>query len=1600
MRKIHRLDLDFAKDIRTQRKITFKEQDAITLYASIYNDSVPVVLDGLTPRLFVKKSDGTILYQTEVLSVTNNVVAFDVNIQATTCPGLCYAEIELIEEKEDGKDELITTRSFVYIVEPKVGDVENAIKSENQAYFLKQIEDFIKQAQIDIAEYKETVANLLANVDEANDRLEQFHRDLDEADKSLKDEAQDIVDNLTDLANDTITNIDKMSGNCINLINDTKDNSIERIESAKDLSLQRIEDETTLGKIELNNRTQEHLREIEVKADAEIEECNQAISNLKATIKNGMIVDSEMNKTILNATDTKAVLDDSIAEGKETITEIEDAVIKAVEEVSKLEGEVIVKVNSVSEEHLNALKDAKDSHITEMESKKDEFVSAIEAKDSELEETIADASNTIQTIENVIATANTIKNTLDTSKAEATVINNALNKLVETCNAIKVELEAENVRAEANINTLQGLHPQADIRIETLERLIEQAKQYEEVVRAYIAKFEPAQDLTEVNKQLEALTDAINETYSILVGHNHDVLYGASKKQNFFGDNIYLFKTPSVMDKFICPESFGEYKSCIKFSSFVSSNINYYAIYFKEDLNDVDSQVYVSLDGNTLTINRGENQIDYIALTGTNNSVSGSPVSTRTFSLLGTTEVYALDFPLWDANKESIVLQSPKTSGLNDFNTANIPGYYTIDLPLSTFQQMANAPAIIADKDIKGILEVKQTGVDIVQTLTLHSIGQAFTRVIGQSWERIDGRIANENTMTIGVSQEEAVPEALLTMPKNPYFWDTNGGYIIFQSGDDQYYVVYTYNAPLKAYYAGSTSIYIGHSTNRLFGFRYSSGVWKETLSASSGLSLGSVSVSKAYFRILACSHPVYTSSAYDTVYCDKKALNYSVMPTLTNFRDIPKTGKYYVDINVGDDIAYAPYTTTVEWYIAKSAEALEFVSDDDGLLTASELSNVPQFIETGVVNYKTKARAITTRAIKGYVDAVVKDNGEKHLTFYGDDGDVLKMTYNGSEWIDWKSIGGQEIDLSLYPTNEDLEQNYYNKVEIDKAIKEAGVPFCGIIGVSSYPSVFATCPVPEKDIIGEVEAFSVYNQRYVKVYIHPLEDSPIDLSSAKVLSKYNGTYRLSFNSNIVGDFTAYYKTETGDWTLDASANFHCYLNTTDVELMRRNIFKNTFNLTDGSITVEAKTNDDSLIGSYNSATKTGTYKVSHSSKIEGAIKDSCEGVLVVDKADNRIIQTLTENNGKVSTRYYEGVWTKWVGADDIGDISFAIRTEFATKNEYYPMWKFEPARNPEYPYRIVLTMGTKYGRIIDFKQDPTGYLKYDKSTNKLVWGEGYESLEMLHYYTSDIKDTPSYNYSTLKWSTTTSATQYFTSVVLDWYQHNFDILDTEGNVYRKSEEFDTSNVITDFNLATELSKYNVDINIDEEIANKPANIRIKGYMNVEECKNYIRQELITEDVVYKRLYRDFAWTAWETEVKQDEFDSLNNQVQGLALPIPNKINTFEYTNSDGMPEVYKYFDINGFKVMWIDVKMSDAEYNMGSNGLIMKTLNIPAEAQIFNNIIMANITSYCREGENTLSRIVQNAEVISNVSVRGRWRHTDNTYPKIDRFTIMCFGF
>ena len=97
---------------------------------------------------------------------------------------------------------------------------------------------------------------------------------------------------------------------------------------------------------------------------------------------------------------------------------------------------------------------------------------------------------------------------------------------------------------------------------------------------------------------------------------------------------------------------------------------------------------------------------------------------------------------------------------------------------------------------------------------------------------------------------------------------------------------------------------------------------------------------------------------------------------------------------------------------------------------------------------------------------------------------------------------------------------------------------------------------------------------------------------------------------------------------------------------------------------------------------------------------------------------------------------------------------------------------------------------------------------------------------------------------------------------------------------------------------------------------------------------------------------------------------------------------------------MNGLKFMFIDIPMSEAEYNGASSGMFYKTLNIPEGAQIFNNILSATANSYARAGgENHLSRIMQNTEIVSNTQIRVRWRHDELVKPYIDRATVMVVG-
>lgn len=416
-----------------------------------------------------------------------------------------------------------------------------------------------------------------------------------------------------------------------------------------------------------------------------------------------------------------------------------------------------------------------------------------------------------------------------------------------------------------------------------------------------------------------------------------------------------------------------------------------------------------------------------------------------------------------------------------------------------------------------------------------------------------------------------------------------------------------------------------------------------------------------------------------------------------------------------------------------------------------------------------------------------------------------------------------------------------------------------------------------------------------------------------------------------------------------------------------------------GELLVEAPGQNG--ISDVNNADKDGYYTISLNandySNIKNAPKLSGDVKGYIETINNT--QTLYRNNGDVFVREVGQPWNKVGGEEFAGKIGVANgeKTPDFFKNIPGDLKPFMNTkclmlfRKNETEYcalRIKYTSTIKLGR--------------NTNNNSLHFSSGVAQFTQMDIYnatTNEWKTSEYLSSSTSTYNLTTDAT-YF-----KLYHSDMDILkyasSLSDEVVNKAinANYDIEETITDFNDAVEAGKYKVIKELVDDIANSPAEY-LKGVLTVEKLEDDIMQIVeLNDGSRYTRALDAGEWEDWTVHAKR--FDS------------------YEYTNADGMPEVYEWTENAGIKTMFIEVKLSNEEYNMGSSGLLMKTLNIPAEAQIFEKIRIGTITSYCRESNNTLSRIVQNVEVIDNVTVRARWRNTDNTYPKIDRFVMMLTG-
>lgn len=391
------------------------------------------------------------------------------------------------------------------------------------------------------------------------------------------------------------------------------------------------------------------------------------------------------------------------------------------------------------------------------------------------------------------------------------------------------------------------------------------------------------------------------------------------------------------------------------------------------------------------------------------------------------------------------------------------------------------------------------------------------------------------------------------------------------------------------------------------------------------------------------------------------------------------------------------------------------------------------------------------------------------------------------------------------------------------------------------------------------------------------------------------------------------------------------------------------------------------------------------------------EGVLYCSVKDNKIIQEITIE-GITYTRTIGEQWTglntsNLVKKDVIANIEGLNADTYSDVESI-----FASCPKPNIHQDVI-------GEI-DFRADVNKYYRVyttKKTGNEMFYQTISSNGNSDIGYTKNRYYYIRYVYQNGVWSEDTSTYQYASCKAgyTEIYRNTLPVCKGTGTttfdkntIIKEATTGAEKKVINDFNLATTYGVYNIDVKERETVLNAPTEL-LTGILECVVAEGNITQKVSADNGdIYTRYFNGSEWTEWKKEAELPE------GLDDFMIPFEGKINTHTYTNGDGMPEVYNWVNLNGLKVMWINVKHSEEEYNSGVNGLMMKTLNFPPETQIFNNIIMANIASYCRPGNITLSRIVQNAEIISNVSVRGRWRHTDNVPPNIDNFTIMCIGF
>lgn len=192
-----------------------KQLDSAIFNITITENNQLKDLTNQTLKLFVKKADGSILVQTDNISITdskNGKISININNSIFASAGIVIAEIDI-----NGDDGDIATATFSFNVYAKIGDNE-AVKANVDIDLFKQITDLMAQATKEISDYKsffdsfttagvsvQGLADIKAYIDNNLANLKNESNTANTLDRTLKATIQDSTTAKTDL-NNTILN--------------------------------------------------------------------------------------------------------------------------------------------------------------------------------------------------------------------------------------------------------------------------------------------------------------------------------------------------------------------------------------------------------------------------------------------------------------------------------------------------------------------------------------------------------------------------------------------------------------------------------------------------------------------------------------------------------------------------------------------------------------------------------------------------------------------------------------------------------------------------------------------------------------------------------------------------------------------------------------------------------------------------------------------------------------------------------------------------------------------------------------------------------------------------------------------------------------------------------------------------------------------------------------------------------------------------------------------------------------------------------------------------------------------------------------------------